>query len=79
MLVIDMWDGVGTESLSDVEADVVLALEFVMPVSCFVEVLSDVVVKALAVGIATDVLPDMNLNVLAVIMTALEFSTPILE
>ena len=38
-----------------------------------------VLVKELAVGIATDVLADMNLNMLAVIVTALKFLKPIPE
>ena len=50
-------------------------LESVVPVSNFVKVLSDVVVEALAVGIAVEVvLADVNVNISAVVMmTALEF------
>ena len=66
------------ESLSDVVTGVVVVCEFVVTGSCFVEVLSDVVVEALAFGIGVEVLADVRVNVSPAVMTALEFLVPIL-
>ena len=60
------------ESFSNV-TDVAVVLEFVAPMLSFVEVFSDVLVEAIAVGITVEVLADVNVNVLAAVMTALEF------
>ena len=49
----------------------VAALEFIMPLTYFVEVLSDVVV-AVAVGISVELLSVVNINVSTAVMTALE-------
>ena len=49
-------------SWSDVVTGVVIVLEFVVPVSYFVEVLSDVAVEALAGGMGVEVLADVNVN-----------------
>ena len=63
-----VWSDVVIESLADMVNGVVLALDVVVSVSYFVEVLSDVMVEAFTSGI------DMNANVSASVMTALDFS-----
>jgi hypothetical protein len=77
LLVIDAWVDVVIESLPDVVTDGVVVLEFVVPVSYFAEVLSDVVLEALAVSIGFEVLDDVNVNVSVAVMTAFEFCMPI--
>ena len=82
LLVIGVWDDVATTSVPDGGVtNVVVALECVVPVAYFLvlEVLSDLVVEALAVGIGVEVLDDVNVNVSAAVMTALEFPMPIPE
>ena len=51
-------------------------LEFIVLVSYLVEVLSDIVVKALAISIGVEMLADVNVNVSAAVITALEFPMP---
>ena len=63
LLVIDVWDDVVIR---------VVDLDFVMPVSHLVEVLSHVVVEALAVRIGVGVLVGVNANFLVAEMTAFE-------
>ena len=58
-----------TEPLSDV----VIASDFAFAISYFVEVLSGVVVEALAVDVGVKVLARANINVSAAVMIALEF------
>ena len=65
------------ESFSDIVAVVVIVLGCVVPISHFEKVLSDVVVKALDVGIGVEVLANVNANLLTAVMTALEFPMPI--
>ena len=79
--VVGVW---ATEPLSDVVTGTVVVLEFVVPVSYFVEVLSNVLVEALlAVGIGVEGLPDeiavgvevladVNVNLLAAVINALD-------
>ena len=64
--------------MSDVVTGVVIVLEFVVPVSYFVEMLSDVAVEALAISVSVEVLVGVNVNVSPAVMTAVEFamSTP---
>ena len=69
LLVVGIW--------ADVVNGGVLGLEFVVPVSYLLEVLSDMMVGALAVGIGAEVLGDLDVNVSAAVMTALEFSMSI--
>ena len=66
------------ESLSNAVTGVVVVLQFVVPVSYLVDMLSDVAIEALAGGISVEMLAGANVNVLAAVMTALEFtiSTP---
>ena len=65
LLVIDMCDAVVIESLIGV-------VDFVVSVPWFVAVLPDVTVKTLAGGICVRIFADVNVNVLAAVMTALE-------
>ena len=58
----------------------VVVLEFLVPVSYFVEVWSDVLVvmvEELAVSIGVEVFADVNVNVSKGVVTALAFSMPI--
>ena len=66
-------------SLSDAESGAMVAFGFVVLVPYPVSVLlCEVVVEALlAVGIGVDVLADVNVNVSAAVMTALEFPVSI--
>ena len=73
LVVVGVGADVVTESLSDVVTGGVVNLEYVVLVSYFVEVLCDAVAEALYVGIGVEVLADVNLNVSAAVMTALEF------
>ena len=64
VLVIDVLDGV--ENI--VVGVIVIVLKFALPVSCSVDVLSDV-----AVDLFMDTLADVSTNAFAVVMTVLEF------
>ena len=44
-----------------------------MPESYFIEVLSDVLIEALTIGIIVEVLTDVNVNVSAAVMTGLKY------
>ena len=70
LLIVDVWDRAASESLPDV-TNMVFALN--LPLSCFVEMLSGVVVEPLAADIGVGVLTDANINVSAAVMNALEF------
>ena len=72
-LSIDVWGDVVIGSLSNVMIGLVVTLAFVVPVSYFVTVSSGAVVEALAVEFSTEVLLDVNVNVLTDVMTALDF------
>ena len=61
------------ESLSNAVTGVVVVLQFVVPVSYLVDMLSDVAFESLAGGIGVEVLAGVNTNVSAAMMTALEF------
>ena len=65
------------EWFSNVRPGVVFTFGFVVPLVYFVELLSDVVVEALAGNIRAEVLTDVNLSVLAAMITAFEFPMPI--
>ena len=79
LLFGDVWIDVVIESLASVVTGGVVVLEFLVPVSYFVEVWSDVlvVVEELAVGIGVEVFADVNVNVSKGVVTALAFSMPI--
>ena len=70
LFLIDAWV---IESLSGVMTAVLFALKFVVSVSYFVEVLSDVAVESLAVGTGAEVLAGINVNISAAATNALEF------
>ena len=78
LLVIDAWTDVVIESLSDVVTGGMVVLEFVVPKSYFVEVLSGLVVEAVVFSIGFEVVGDVNMNVSAAVMTPLEFPMSIL-
>ena len=65
------------ESLSDVVTGVVFVLKLVDSVSYFTEVLPDLVVETLPVGIGGEVLAGVNLNGSAAVMTTMDFPMPI--
>ena len=71
-MLVALWgiDGWVIEALCEVVNAVAIVLEFIAPVSHFVEVLPDVDVE---------VLSEVIVNVSAVVMTALEFPMPIPE
>ena len=80
LLFGDVWIDVVIESLASVVTGGVVVLEFLVPVSYFVEVWSDVLVvmvEELAVGIGVEVFADVNVNVSKGVVTALAFSMPI--
>ena len=62
LLIIDVWVDAMIGSLSDVANGVVIVLEFGVLVLYCIEVESDVVVGALAVGIRVEVVADVNVN-----------------
>ena len=72
-LFIGVWADVVIESLSNVVAGVVVVLECVVRVSYFREVVSDVMIKMLAVCIGDEVMIGVNVNVSAGEIIALEF------
>ena len=74
LLVIGVWAGMMIGSLSEVVTGVVGVLVFLVAVSYFLEMLSGVMVKALAVGIGVEALADMNVNVFAAVMNTLDSS-----
>ena len=55
---------------------VLIAWEFIVPVSCFVESFS-AVFEALAVCISVEALVNVNVNVLSAVVNALKFPTTI--
>ena len=67
LLIIEAWADV-------VVTGTMVALKFVVPGSCLVELMSDVIVKALVNGIGLEVLADVNVNVSTAMMTAFEFT-----
>ena len=63
-----------------VGAVAVISLGFAVPISYFVDVLSDMVVACVITGfvpgIGVEMLADANVNVFAFLMTVLEFAAP---
>ena len=88
VLVIDVRAEVIIDTLVAPEiivvAAAVIALEFALPISYFVDVLSDMVVDAFALtcamafvsDIGVEVLADANANIFAFLVTALELALP---
>ena len=78
LFLIGAWDNVVIESLSNMATSILIAFEFLVSVPWLVvEVLFDMVVGVLSVGIGVTVLAKINLNVSADVMTTLEFPIPI--
>ena len=70
VLLICVWaEFLVIESFSDVVTGIVVILECLVPVSYFVEVLSDALVKALAIDMSVEVLACANVNVVAAVVT----------
>ena len=69
LLLIEVWADVVIKSLSNVVTGVVVTSKCVVPVSYVLEVLSDVMVKALAVGINVEVMAGVGVDVSAAVMT----------
>ena len=69
--------GWASELLSDVATVIAVALEFVVPLSYVAEELSDMAVEVLVFSIGVEALADVNVNVSAVVMTALKVPMPI--
>ena len=80
LLAIGVWDDVVTISVTDGGVtDVVVALECVEPIACFAEVLSDLVVEVLSVGVRVGILDALNIDVLSPVVITSEFRMPIPE